>query len=416
MRKMCNKDVILKYGVILYMITTVCGFLAAENRLHAVVSFFHKIEKEAQDDIFTSTRYRYEKKFENTLKKYRQFASFYNQKASTAVPGLEVTDVLGEACSQMVPQGICVAGDYMLVTAYDNGNHSKKARREGYKVSNSVLYVLSDQNPGNRRLLTTIVLPDINHVGGVAFDGRNVWIAKSTTRTCSVISYDVIKNAADSGQSSYKLNEYDQTVDCGSVASFLTFHDKKLWVGTYSNPRERKGSLRSFEIIRQETPEGAEYRLEKQEEIMIPEFANGAAFFETAEKTYLAVTTSRGRYFDSKIYFYDIFKDPVTGKNLYYQYNSCKFPPMAEELAVDGENTYFLFESSATCYSTQIYQRCSNPVDRICALSTLELFWQNHGAGYHSSASKLPLISVVRIYDEMYQEKRYLQQYRRQSC
>ena len=45
MRKMCNKDVILKYGVILYMITTVCGFLAAENRLHAVVSFLPKIEK-----------------------------------------------------------------------------------------------------------------------------------------------------------------------------------------------------------------------------------------------------------------------------------------------------------------------------------------------------------------------------------
>ncbi|NBH13814.1 hypothetical protein D3Z36_06375 [Lachnospiraceae bacterium] len=415
MRKMCNKDVILKCGVILYMITAVCGFLRSENRFHAVVSFFHKIEKEVQNDIFTSTRFRYEKKFQNTLNRYRQFASFYNRKASTAVPGLEVTDVLGEACSQMVPQGICVTGDYMLVTAYDNGGKYGKTRK-GYQVSNSVLYVLSNEDPGNRRLLTTIVLPDINHVGGVTFDGRNVWIAKSTTRTCSVISYDVIKHAANLKQGSYELKKYDQTVACGSVASFITYHDNKLWVGTYSDRRERKGSLRSFCILEKETEKGREYRLEQQEEIVIPQFANGVAFLETTEKTYMAVTTSRGRYFDSKIYFYDVFKDPVTGKKLYYQYNSCKFPPMAEELAVDGENTYFLFESSATCYSTRIYQRCSNPVDRICALSTLELFGQNHGEGYHSGASKLPVIPMMRIYGEMYHERRYWQQYQGQSC
>lgn len=417
MRKMCNRNVILKCGIILYMITTVWGFLIAENRLHAVVSFFHKTEKEEDIDRFTSTKYRYEKKFENTLSRYRQFASLYQPNISTAVPGLEITDVLGESCSQMVPQGICIAGEYMLVTAYDNGKAYGRSHGEnGYKVSKSVVYVLSNQNPENRELLTTIVLPDINHVGGVAFDGRNVWIAKSTTKKCSIISYDVIKYAASLGQSSYELAEYDQNVDCGCVASFLTFHEGKLWVGTYSNKISRKGTLRKFEIVKEDTEEGRQYKLNKQEQVSIPEYANGAAFLEVAGKTCMAVSTSKGRYFDSKIYFYDILQDPNTGKNIYYQYNSCKFPPMAEEMVCDGETVYFLFESSATCYSKPVYLKCSYPVDRICGMSTLELFCENYGAVYQNGAAKLPVIQMMCIYDEIYQERKFWQQYQRGRC
>ncbi len=413
MRKMCNKNVILKCGIMMYMITAVWSFLIAEDRFHAVVSFFHKVEKEADINRVTSTEYRYEKQFQNTLRRYRRFASLYQPEVSTAVPGLEVTDVLGDSCSQMVPQGICVAGEYMLITAYDNGEVFRK--ENDYKASRSVLYVLSNQNPQKRRLLTTIVLPDINHVGGIAFDGRNVWIAKSTTNMCSVISYDVIKHAADLGLSSYDLTEYDQNVDCGCVASFLAFHRGKLWVGTYSNRISRKGTLRGFEILREETGEGSRYRLKKQEQISIPEYANGAAFLENGGKTYMAVTTSKGRYFDSRIYLYEIIQDQNTGKNLYYQYDSSRFPPMAEELVCDGENTYFLFESSATCYSTSIYQKCSYPIDRICGVSTLELFYQNDRAGYRSSAKKLPAVQMICVYDEMYQEKRYWQQYQGQK-
>ena len=268
MTKMCNKNVIFKCGVMLYMITAVWVLLLAEDRFHTAVSFFHKIEKETEEEGITSTKYRFEQKFQNTLRQYRQFASLYQPEVSTAIPGLEVTDVLGEPCSQMVPQGICVAGDYMLITAYDNGKSYRKSK--DYKVSRSVIYVLSNRNPGNRRLLTTIVLPDINHVGGVAFDGKNVWIAKSTTQKCSLVSYNVIRDAVNSGQSSYELKEYDQNVDCGCVASFLAYHRGKLWVGTYSNRISRKGTLRGFEIMKEETKEGSRYKLNKQEQVSIP--------------------------------------------------------------------------------------------------------------------------------------------------
>ena len=96
------------------------------------------------------------------------------------MPGLESTDILGESCGYMVPQGICIAGDYMLVTAYDSGDFYKNPKQGAHKINPSVLYVLSNQTPGSRELLTTIVLPDRNHVGGVAFDGKNIWNRKGT--------------------------------------------------------------------------------------------------------------------------------------------------------------------------------------------------------------------------------------------
>lgn len=442
MKKSVNRWV--KYSLICSIISaawiflTLSGTFLKESVLSkcqgksAVVSFFQNLADEPQRELSkTSTGYRYEEKFQRTLKKYQQFEAMYEEELSTAVPGLEATNVLGSICDQMVPQGICIAGDYMLVTAYDNmKNYAQKTKQQKYEVSNSVLYVLSNEDPENRKLMTTIVLPDINHVGGVTFDGENVWIAKSTSRQCSMISYDVIEEAVQSGEESYQLAQYDQNVNCGAVASFISYHDDKLWIGTYSNRISGMGALRSYEIVKKDTEKGVEYQLVRQEELVIPGFANGVAFLESSgayehtelsedcvgaadgqnsleKKTYMAVSTSKGRYFDSKIYFYEIIKDSNTGKNFYHCYNSCKFPPMAEELVCDGENTYFLFESSATCYSTLSYQKCSYPVDRICALSTSDLFQKQQGASYEEVRMGLKQMQIPLTESWFYQEEKF---------
>ena len=96
---------------------------------------------------------------------------------------------------------------------------------------------------------------------------------------------------------------------------------------------------------------------------------------------------------------------------MYDLYDSCKFPPMAEELVCDGENMYFLFESSATCYSALAYAKCKYPVDRICALSTQELFLQNGMAGYRKTTPQVQRNNLTCTYDQIYQERRYWQQY-----
>lgn len=388
MRK--NTATFLKYSVVLAVITAAWWLLFAGGKISAVVSFFYRLEQTSSVDNITSTDYRYNKEFEQTLNRYRTFKSMYQEEYSSAIPGLAATDVMGSISNQMVPQGICVAKDYMLVTAYDSSG------------ANSVMYVLSNKNPQNRQLLTTIVLPDANHVGGVAFDGERVWIAKSTTRKCSVIDYDVIETAVNTSKGSYFLDNYTQNVDCGAVASFIEYHNNRIWVGTYSNRTSGMGTLRSYDIV-----EGDELQLVKQEQISIPGFANGVSFMECDGKTYMAVSTSQGRYFHSDIYFYQVVKDLNSDGNLYYNYNSCKFPPMAEEFVCDGTNTYFLFESSATCYSTDKYTGCSYPVDRICAISTLELFGNNNGLAYVKVQGELPAISTSGMENASYQDPKH---------
>lgn len=392
MRK--NKERFLKYSVILSLLTTALWLLSTGAWTRAVVYFLQNMEDTVLVDNFTSTEYRYNDKFQQTLNRYKNFQSMYQEEYSTAIPGLSATDVMGNICNQMVPQGICIAGDYMLITAYDNSN-------KFHKLSNSVIYVLSNTNPQRRQLLTTIILPDVNHVGGIAYDGERIWIAKSTTRKCSIIDYKVIKEAAESEKGNYFLEDYTQNVDCGGVASFVTYYNNRIWVGTYANRISGTGTLRSYDVIK-----GKKIKLLQREEIIIPEFANGITFMEDNGKTYMAISTSQGRYFHSKIYFYQVEKDIFSEKNLYYCYDSSEFPPMAEELICDGENTYLLFESSATCYSTPTYAKCSYPVDRICALSTIKLFRDSKNHAYDNVGNKLKYTPIQAMEYLYYQSRR----------
>ncbi|MCI8482717.1 MAG: hypothetical protein HFH41_00080 [Lachnospiraceae bacterium] len=414
MKKRKNKKSIFKYKVLQYVTVAAWCLLITGGGIHAALSFFKNMETEIKKNDFTSMDFRYEEKFQDTLDHYPYFETLYQEEYAAPVPGLESTDILGETCSRMVPQGICIAGDYMLVTAYDTGEFfrdSENQNRLEYRVNRSVLYVLSNQNPQKRELLTTIVLPDVNHVGGVAFDGENVWIAKSTSRQCSVISYDVVRQAAEEKKSSYELEKYDQNVPCGVIASFVTWHKGKLWVGTYANRTTGTGSLRGFQVVCERTENEKVFTLEKTEDLQIPEFANGAAFMELGDQTYLLVSTSKGRHLDSELYFYKIYQDLDTGKNLYDCYGSRKFPPMAEEVVWDGDQTYLLFESSATCYSARKFQKCSYPVDRICGFSTAKLLWQDQEIMVQQIVSIGKQICLQMMLDCAYQERKYWKRY-----
>jgi len=348
------------------------------------------------NDTVTSTTFRYQDGFQKTLRKYTGFSSMYLDDFSTAIPGLEYTMIDDIVCGQMVPQGLCIAGKYMLITAYDNTRKFLKdtGTRASYRENCSVVYVLSNEDPANRELLTTIVLPDVNHVGGIAFDGKYAWIAKSTSKKCSALEYSTIETAVASGQENYKLSEYAANVDCGATASFLTFDNGRLWVGTYQNLLSGKGSLKSYQVVSNE--DGVKLKLE--DEYVIPSFANGVNFMEIDGRKCMTVVSSLGRYVNSKVHLYEIIEDKITGRNLFQYYGEYTFPPMAEEVASDGSNLYFLFESSATCYSTISLRKCSYVVDRVCAVSAESLFFwlDEDNAGRRNSQTDVYSYNYIR--------------------
>lgn len=308
----------------------------------------------------TSTDFRYQDQFRKTLLRYREFGRIYREELSTAVPGLEYTGIGDSYSLQMVPQGICIAGDYMLISAYDKGMNGK--------TEPSVIYVLSWEAGTGRELLTTLVLPDRNHVGGLTFDGEYVWIAKSTTGYISGISYERIEEAVSLGQSSYILRDYSCQLYAGVTASFVSFGHNRLWVGTFSSGIGKNSMLYGYRLCKGM----GRITIEQECAIEIPPHAQGVTFLERNQTSYMALTTSYGRFWDSGVYLYEVEEGGCgAGMRLLGAY---RFPPMAQELVSDGTHTYFLFESAASCYSAMDYFGCAYPVDRICGVENEQFF------------------------------------------
>ena len=115
----------------------------------------------------TSTKAKYYKnkkafKKSTAYKTYKAFRKKVSYAKSIVMPGQITTNVAGFNVARMIPQGITVAGDYMLVSAYD-----------GSKTTESVIFVI---NRKTKKLCTTVVMPYASHLGGIAYDGTNIWV------------------------------------------------------------------------------------------------------------------------------------------------------------------------------------------------------------------------------------------------
>lgn len=305
----------------------------------------------------TSTSYRYDKSFAQTLNRYEQLGQMYLSDMSFAIPGLSNTNVLGMASSQMVPQGICKAGDYILISAY-NASANNSALRRKETIQNSVIYILNDHGV----YLNTMVLPDVNHVGGLTFDGYYVWVAKSQDRTCSVISYDTIEAVAKDGESSIFLDNYLADQDCERESSFVEYYDGKLWIGTFADQGQGSSEVGIYDIGDLDDS----LKLKEVATLELPARAQGISFFQEDGVDYMLVSTSYGRWNNSFYYLYKL--NQFWGHYSIDYLGKCEMPPMSEEMYNDGQYCYMLYESAATRYSEDMYYRCKDPIDRICVV------------------------------------------------
>lgn len=298
-------------------------------------------------DNSTSFAFRFDSKQKAVRLAYPDYSKIYDPEYSlTPVPGVERTK-FGENdfATNMVPQGLCVAGDYLLVTAYDYE-----------KEHNSVIYVMSNSDTKDRQLLSTVVLPDKNHVGGIAFDGEYVWVARSTSKEIGAIKLSDIEEAAK--HEAYSLDYYKK-VKCLTTASFITCYGGKIWVGLYDE--DNKATLQGFELNKDSMT------LELKCTATVPKRCQGAAFAERNGKTYLFTSSSYGRNLSSYIRAYEVTElGEKVGTSLV---NEFTLPPMTEELEVCGDHLLIMTEASATEYSAKSLDRCICPMDRISAAS-----------------------------------------------
>lgn len=287
-------------------------------------------------------------KAENVLdKEYLSFVSKYSDlseivKGIIPAPPVSETEIDDEVCDTMVPQGLEVTEDFFLITAYcgiedykkelnfnsfNKKNFEQLQKEQDHDVHNSVIYVFDRET---KELISTLQLPDKNHVGGIAYDGNNIYIAKSTDKEVSIISYEKIKNLVEqlqkSGQKTGNI-KYDRNESVRNNASFITTRNNngqvEIWVGTFAGIG-KEAILENYTFL----DDGS---LQFETSLKIEKFANGASFFQIDGTEYLLVTSSLGRNFDSRLFMSKIEqnKDGEISKS---KAISFIMPPMLEEI------------------------------------------------------------------------------------
>ena len=300
----------------------------------------------------TSTGAKYYKDFTKSpaYKKYTKFAKLYQSKYTSIMPGVTSTDINGKTCKTMVPQGICIAKDYLLISAYDSNGKYK-----------SVLYVMSNSEPSNRKYVMTLVLPISGHVGGIAFDGSYVWVANG--KSVSSIKYSTLKSKVTSAVSAKKSSvsiSFSTTCSVLTQASFMTYYDNLLWVGLFKEKGQGDGNMYGYKISSDRK------KLTKKYRMTVPDRTQGACF----KDGYLFLSRSYSRNVGSSTYISQMriykpsFSKP-TSAGLIYKNDAKKtitLPPMSEGIVAGSTYVYNIFESCATKYKS-----CKYPVDRIVA-------------------------------------------------
>ena len=284
---------------------------------------------------------------------YSAIGAAIDDAGTIPIPGIvstrTFTEGKGTESSSFVPQGICLADRYILVTAY----HSKKKHR-------SVVYAVDMKT---KSLVSTLTLPNKYHLGGIAFDGKNIWLTGDTSDKydgepfVQYIKYEdfvrmIEKPAYDVGK-----DEMSAPVYIKNKPSFLECDNGILWVGTYiGKESSKKGIMNGYRISEGEN--GPELNTFMYSVITgIDSSAQGADI----KDNYLYVSSSyagaMGSVRSSFITKYKFAEAKKGNKDLNVEKKEVKrveVPKMNEEIVVTDSGMIINFESAADCWKTVV--------------------------------------------------------------
>lgn len=282
-------------------------------------------------------------------RKYSGIKNNYNYNKSFAIPGLKYTNVNGFESKTMVPQDMCFAGGYMLISAYDRNGEDE-----------SVIYVLSK---ASKSYITTIVLPDKTQVSGMTYDGKQIWLTGS--KCLMSIPFATVQNAVNNGAAYYNLTAYDKTVPVNMTTSFCCYYNNVLWVGSYNATAAT--TAYGFTLAEQD----GKTTLTQLYKMKIPKATRSVAI-DTNGKMYLTrsyrASTSKSGYISRITSYTPNFTNPTASSSI--AKGSAKktitLPPLCGGVAVKGTYVYVNFSSVR-------YSSCKYPVDRVIALRQSQL-------------------------------------------
>lgn len=289
----------------------------------------------------------------NLEKTKKTYPTFFNHLANDVsknrwtIPGLSKDD-------GMVPQGLCKTEKYTIISSYASENKNKNSR-----------LIILDSN--GKKIRTVKLTNDKSHVGGLAYDGKNVFVCDYDGIIKIPLSEieKVINNGkpSNNGIDIKKLTRIKLSNNKGKSiehASFSTYDTKNniLWVGTYRRKNEPTPYLYGYTLDKNKEKASLKYQ------IKIPRQIQGMTILSDGR---VLLTQTHGSS-ATKILIYN--KDKLLNKkNLENNDSVLKAPPAGEGLAVDKyDRVYIIFESAAYRY---LNNNVKNRMDHVCILKDI---------------------------------------------
>lgn len=239
------------------------------------------------------------------------------------------------------PQGICLTDELVLVTSYSTEDDCMGE------------LLVFDRATGE--FLVTLGMDPNSHLGGIAFDGQNVWVCNSYTKSIERISYDFIQTMAAANKGS--VVDATDVVDIfpvNNAPSCITYYGGRLWVATHTKYLNSRMVAYYFDSSSKQLKTLSKYH--------IPSQVQGITFGDDGS---VYLSTSYGRNSSSYIKVYESVtamsskpKKPVL---------RIEMPPGSEEIDFQDDALYVIFESAGEKYyeGTDGKGTSTSPIDKI---------------------------------------------------
>lgn len=256
-----------------------------------------------------------------------------NQAVTRTNDGKTVT-----TCKGMVPQGFTFVGGgkYALISAYCDCGAKHR----------SVIYVMDGTS---QAYLTTLILDNTSHVGGLAGIGDYVWVCDSSCKSLRAYKYSSVTDAI--GHNYWTLAT-QATVAVAVTPSYMCAANNYLYVGSFSETATTT-QICFYQPNGLKLTQKGSFTVKGVTKLQGISIRNG----------YMVLTSSYGRTNASNVYVYkdttNLFK--VSGKTYSSPSKTYSFANMVEACYIGSSYTYFLFESGAASYRSSLGTR---PLDQ----------------------------------------------------
>lgn len=247
-------------------------------------------------------------------------------------------------------QGICFTPELLLITSYSTDK----------KELGSLM--LFDKESG--AYLATLGMKKGSHLGGIAFDGENVWICHSNSNTLERISYEyILKIAEDAPGYCIDASALSDEYVLENVPSCITFYGGRIWVATHTRIFDSQMLSYRYDSENDTLTALSRYR--------IPNKVQGVDFDENGA---VYLSTSYGRNNSSYLKVYS----SLLALNRKPNNPSMKveMPPCSEEVAISGDSIYVLFESASEKYfeGTDGIGKTASPIDKVLEVNVASIW------------------------------------------